>query len=117
MNRIVETNEKALNKTLNNLGDVSSNLSRLTDSLNQMPLNATVKNFESTSAKLKIIISRLESGEGSMGMILNDKTLYDNLINSSEALDVLLTDLKENPKRYVHFSIFGKKQENKQHEK
>ena len=113
MNRIVETNEKALNKTLNNLGDVSSNLSRLTDSLNQMPLNATVKNFESTSAKLKIIISRLESGEGSMGMILNDKTLYDNLINSSEALDVLLTDLKENPKRYVHFSIFGKKQENK----
>lgn len=117
MNRIVETNEKALNKTLNNLGDVSSNLSRLTDSLNQMPLNATVKNFESTSAKLKIIISRLESGEGSMGMILNDETLYDNLINSSEALDVLLTDLKENPKRYVHFSIFGKKQENKQHEK
>ena len=117
MNRIVETNEKTLNKTLNNLGDVSSNLSRLTDSLNQMPLNATVKNFESTSAKLKIIISRLESGEGSMGMILNDKTLYDNLINSSAALDVLLTDLKENPKRYVHFSIFGKKQENKQHEK
>lgn len=117
MNRIVETNEKALNKTLINFGDVSSNLSRLTDSLNQMPLNATVKNFESTSAKLKIIISRLESGEGSMGMILNDKTLYDNLINSSEALDVLLTDLKENPKRYVHFSIFGKKQENKQHEK
>ena len=117
MNRIVETNEKALNKTLNNLGDVSSNLSRLTDSLNQMPLNATVKNFESTSAKLKIIISRLESGEGSMGMILNDKTLYDNLINSSEALDVLLTDLKENPKRYVHFSIFGKKQEIKQQEK
>jgi len=57
-----------------------------------------------------MIIGRLESGEGSMGMILNDKTLYDNLINSSEALDVLLTDLKENPKRYVHFSIFGKKE-------
>ena len=110
MNRIVETNEKGLNKTLNNLGDVTSNLSQLTDSLNQMPLNATVKNFESTSSKLRSIIDRLDSGQGSAGMILKDKALYDNLVNSSEALDALLRDLKENPKRYVHFSIFGKKE-------
>ena len=110
MNRIVETNEKALNKTLNNLSDVSSNLSRLTDSLNQMPLNATVKNFELTSSKLKSIIYDLQSGEGSAGMILKDEKLYDNLVNSSEALDALLTDLKENPKRYIHFSIFGRKE-------
>ena len=110
MNRIVETNEKALNKTLNNLGDVSSNLSRLTDSLNQMPLNATVKNFELTSSKLKSIIYDLQSGEGSAGMILKDEKLYDNLVSSSEALDALLTDLKENPKRYIHFSIFGRKE-------
>ena len=110
MNRIVETNEKALNKTLSNLGDVSSNLSRLTDSLNQMPLNATVKNFELTSSKLKSIIYDLQSGEGFAGMILKDEKLYDNLVNSSEALDALLTDLKENPKRYIHFSIFGRKE-------
>ena len=110
MNRIVETNEKGLNKTLNNLGNVTSNLSQLTDSLNQMPLNATVKNFESTSSKLRSIIDKLDSGQGSAGMILKDQMLYDNLVNSSEALDVLLTDLKENPKRYLHFSIFGKKE-------
>jgi len=110
MNRIVETNEKGLNKTLDNLGVISSNLSRLTDSLNQMPLNATVKNFELTSSKLKLIIDGLQSGEGSAGMILKDKKLYDNLVNSSEALDALLSDLKENPKRYIHFSIFGRKE-------
>ena len=110
MGRIVETNEKNLNKTLNNLGDVSNNLSQLTDSLNQMPLNSTVKNFELTSIRLKSVISRLDSGEGSAGMILNDKKLYDNLVNSSEALDALLSDLKENPKRYVHISIFGRKE-------
>ena len=110
MGRIVETNERNLNKTLNNLGDVSNNLSQLTDSLNQMPLSSTVKNFELTSIKLKSVISRLDSGEGSAGMILNDKKLYDNLVNSSEALDALLSDLKENPKRYVHFSIFGRKE-------
>ncbi len=112
MNRIVEINEKSFNKTLNNLIDVSSNLSELTDSLNQMPLTATVKNFELTSSKLKSIINRLDSGEGSVGMILKDKKLYNNLVNSSEALDALLSDLKENPRRYVHFSIFGRKENN-----
>ena len=78
--------QKNLNKTLNNLGDVSNNLSQLTDSLNQMPLSSTVKNFELTSIRLKSVISRLDSGEGSAGMILNDKKLYDNLVNSSRNL-------------------------------
>lgn len=110
MNRLVTSNEKTLNATLNNLNEVTGNLSQLTDSLNQMPLMATVKNFEVTSEQLKVIIGRLEEGEGSMGQLLNDKTLYDNLVNSSNALDALLTDLKANPKRYVHFSIFGKKE-------
>ena len=110
MNRLVTSNEKTLNVTLNNLNKVTGNLSQLTDSLNQMPLMATVKNFEVTSEQLKVIIGRLEEGEGSMGQLLNDKTLYDNLVNSSNALDALLTDLKAHPKRYVHFSIFGKKE-------
>jgi len=110
MNRLVTSNEKTLNATLNNLNEVTGNLSQLTDSLNQMPLMATVKNFEVTSEQLKVIIGRLEEGEGSMGQLLNDKTLYDNLVNSSNALDASLTDLKANPKRYVHFSIFGKKE-------
>ena len=109
VNRIVTANEKGFNSTLNNLDDVTQNLTQLTDSLNQMPLTATVKNFEATSEKLKQIIERLESGEGSAGMLINDQTLYENLVSSSEALDAFLTDLKEHPKRYVHFSIFGRK--------
>lgn len=110
MNRIVNTNERILNSTLNNLNEVSGNISKLTDSLNQMPLTATVKNFEAASGQLKSIIDRLEAGEGSAGMLIKDKTLYENLVNSSEALDLLLTDLKEHPKKYVHFSIFGRKE-------
>lgn len=110
MNRLVTSNEKSLNATLNNLNEVTGNLSQLTDSLKQMPLTATVKNFEATSEQLKVIIGRLEAGEGAMGQLLNDKALYDNLVSSSNALDALLTDLKANPKRYVHFSIFGRKE-------
>ncbi|MBL6661528.1 MAG: MCE family protein [Flavobacteriaceae bacterium] len=116
VNRILEANEKGFASTLNNLDDVTQNLTQLTDSLNQMPLVSTVKNFEATSAQLKKIIDGLESGEGSAGQLLNDKALYDNLVTSSKSLDALLTDLKEHPKRYVHFSIFGRKEKSNQKE-
>lgn len=116
VNRILEANEKGFASTLNNLDNATQNLTQLTDSLNQMPLVSTVKNFEATSAQLKKIIDGLESGEGSAGQLLNDKALYDNLVTSAESLNALLTDLKEHPKRYVHFSIFGRKEKSNQKE-
>ena len=109
MNRVVLQNEKNFKGTMNNLEDTSKNLSQLTDSLNQMPLGSTIENFEQTSADLKMIISRLNSGEGSAGKLLNDDNLYNKLLGSSAALEALLNDLKANPKNYVHFSIFGRK--------
>ena len=109
INRVVVQNEKKFKRTMNNLEDTSKNLSQLTDSLNQMPLGATIENFEQTSADLKMIISRLNSGEGSAGKLLNDDNLYNKLLGSSAALEALLNDLKANPKNYVHFSIFGRK--------
>ena len=112
INDILNANEKELKSTINNLSKISGNLNKITDSLKQMPLSSTVKNFEYTSLHLKEIIERLNSGEGSAGMILNDNKLYDNLVNSSEALEALLSDLKSNPKKYVHFSIFGRKEKN-----
>ena len=112
INDILNANEKEFKSTINNLSKISGNLNKITDSLKQMPLSSAVKNFEDTSLHLKEIIERLNSGEGSAGMILNDNKLYDNLVNSSEALEALLSDLKSNPKKYVHFSIFGRKEKN-----
>ena len=112
INDILNANEKGLKSTINNLSKVSGNLNKITDSLKQMPLSSIVKNFEDTSLQLKRIIERLNSGEGSAGMILRDNKLYDNLVNSSEALEALLSDLKSHPKKYVHFSIFGRKEKN-----
>lgn len=112
INKILDANEKELELTVNNISKVSGNLYKITDSLKQIPLSSTVKNFEDTSSQLKQIIERLNSGEGSAGMILNDNKLYDNLVNSSEALEALLSDLKSHPKKYVHFSIFGRKEKN-----
>lgn len=109
MNRILVQNENNFKGTINNLEDTSKNLSKLSDSLNKMPLNATIKNFERSSLDLKTIISRLKTGEGTAGKLLNDEALYNNLLGSSNALETLLKDLKSNPKNYLHFSIFGRK--------
>ena len=117
MIRILETNEKGFKSTINNLGQMTSNLTKLTDSLKQMPLNSTIENFESTSTDLKEIIERINSGKGSAGLLLNNEELYNNLVNSSKALDALLSDLKEHPKRYVHFSIFGRKEKSSDDDK
>ena len=109
MNHIVTQNEQNFKGTMNNLKDTSKNLSQITDSFKKMPLASTIKNFEETSADLKTIISRLETGNGSAGKFLSDDALYNKLLGSSEALETLLNDLKANPKNYVHFSIFGRK--------
>ncbi len=110
MNRVVLQNEINFKGTMANLNDTSKNLSSLSDSLNQIPLGATLRNFEKTSEDLKTIIARLETGTGTAGKLLNDEALYNKLLGSSEALEALLTDLKANPKNYVHFSIFGRKE-------
>jgi len=110
MNTLVEENRKNFSGTMNNLQMTTKNLNQLTDSLNQIPLNTTFKNLEQTSEDLKILISRMESGEGTAGKLLNDDQLYNKLLGSSEALEALLNDLKAHPKKYVHFSIFGRKE-------
>ena len=55
------------------------------------------------------VMSKIEKGEGSIGKLINDAELYNNLEGASKELEELLRDLKENPKRYMHFSLFGKK--------
>ena len=110
MNRIVDRNEKNFKGTMNYLQATTKNLSQLTDSLNQMPLNATINSLAETAEDFSLLISRLESGEGTAGKLLNDDQLYTKLLGSSEALEALLNDLKANPKKYVHFSIFGRKE-------
>ena len=64
------------------------------------------KSFES----LSMIMKDLQAGEGSMGKLLKDEKLYDNLASTSKNLDLLLQDFRLNPKRYVNVSVFGKKQ-------
>ncbi len=89
-----------------NSGAVAStlqNLDALSSELNEAKLG---ENLSSTLSELNTTLSKLNRSEGSAGMMLNDKELYDNLAAFSASLDSLIVDMKANPKRYVHFSLF-----------
>jgi phospholipid/cholesterol/gamma-HCH transport system substrate-binding protein len=109
LNRLILQNEKSFKGTMSNLEATTAHLNQLTDSLNQMPLGAVVRQFEQTAIDLNTLLENLNSGEGSAAKLLNDQALYQSLLDSSEALEALLSDLKANPKNYVHFSLFGRK--------
>ena len=95
-------NSGKMNKTFTNLETMS-------DSLKASDISAAVSNLKASLEKASKLMENLNQGKGSAGQFLTNDTLYANLSGSLESLNLLLKDLKANPKRYVHFSIFGKK--------
>jgi phospholipid/cholesterol/gamma-HCH transport system substrate-binding protein len=91
------------------LGSTFSNLNSITDTLSAADIYGTVANLKASLEKAAATLDNLNSGKGSAGKLVTDDALYLNLSNSIESLNALLDDMKENPKKYVHFSIFGKK--------
>jgi len=109
LNTLVAQNQEKLDNTLKNVENISSNLSKTTDELVEADLKQTIKTLESTIQNFNGISAKINDGEGSIGKLLKDEGLYDNLEGASLQLEQLLQDMKLNPKRYVHFSLFGKK--------
>lgn len=92
-----------------NINTAITNLRKLSDTLAAANIKQVVANAENALKEVAAITEKINKGEGSIGLLVNDKKLYENLEKSSASLDALLKDMKEHPKRYVHFSIFGKK--------
>ena len=111
LNQMLTKQDKNLNTTLNNLAAISNNMNQLSDSLVQSNIKQSIDNFETTLIKLNGLLANLEEGKGSMGKLLKDEQLYNNIESSTNEIELLIKDLKEHPKRYVHFSLFGKKEE------
>jgi len=87
-----------------------ANVHAITDSLAKAELTNTIAQAREALSQTAAVMEKINKGEGSIGLMVNDKALYENLSKSSEDLDKLLIDMKANPKRYVHFSVFGRKQ-------
>tara|TARA_R110002050_G_scaffold141251_2_gene266301 strand:+ start:10509 stop:11411 length:903 start_codon:yes stop_codon:yes gene_type:complete len=86
-----------------------ANLHQLSDSLNQADVKRILDNAGIAVANMKEAMEKVNNGSGTMGKLINDSSLYINLNNSAKDLDLLMKDLNENPRRYVHFSVFGGK--------
>jgi phospholipid/cholesterol/gamma-HCH transport system substrate-binding protein len=101
----------ALNKTTGKLDKIAVNFSQLSDSLKTAPVGPALRRLNSTLADAQTTVQSLNTAlndqKGSMGKLLHDSTLYNNLAATTASSNDLLTDLKANPKRYVHFSVFG----------
>lgn len=110
LNTVLAGNEEKLNTSFENFEKLTANFAKLSDSLNAAGLGRTLASLESTMANLDQLTAKIENGDGSMGLLMNDKELYSNLNNASRELDLLLQDFRLNPKRYVNVSVFGKKQ-------
>jgi phospholipid/cholesterol/gamma-HCH transport system substrate-binding protein len=94
------------------LGDVNvltSDFKQISGNLKKIDYAATFASIDHTIANLSLISDKINNGEGTIGMLLNNKDLYINLSNTAASSDKLLIDLQKNPKRYVHFSLFGSK--------
>ena len=95
--------------TLTKVNGVLDNTQQLTHNLSQIDVEAMNAKVNQTLANVEQMTQRLNSNEGTLGLLMRDKSLYNNLNATAASADSLLTDLKAHPKRYVHFSIFNKK--------
>ena len=109
--KLLSKNEETLSNSFSDIANTSNNLSQLTDSLSEVDFKKLIKEYETIAVNMNALLNKLEAGEGTAGKLLNNDTLYQNLNYTVEELGQLITNLKENPKRYVHFSLFGKKNE------
>ncbi|MBL7700614.1 MAG: MCE family protein [Ferruginibacter sp.] len=120
---LLNTQTGALAGTLNNLnsftttldknsGKITSvlgNLDKTAANLSNLDLQKTLSTLEATITDLKTTIGKFDKKDGTIGLLLNDTRLYNNLTATTNKLNLLIDDLKTNPKRYVNISVFGKK--------
>ena len=110
LNRLLVDNQESLDASIQNINTISSNFSKLSDTLANAGLGGTIDRLDGTLNELNQVLAKIEQGDGSLGQLVNDKELYTNLNKSSKELSLLLQDFRLNPKRYVNVSVFGKKQ-------
>ncbi|MDG4650789.1 MlaD family protein [Chryseobacterium arthrosphaerae] len=115
VNNLVGHNDPKLQKVLDDAsltmqsGKVTlDKYGNLAESIDTKKLNATIASLDATVGKLNQVIGGIDNGQGSLGKLMKDEQLYNNLNSASSNLNSLIEDMKANPKRYINFSVFGK---------
>jgi phospholipid/cholesterol/gamma-HCH transport system substrate-binding protein len=109
INSIIVSNKENLNGTLKNFNKVSNDFTMISDSLSKANIGKMVSSLEKTLVNVDKLMSEVQSGKGTIGKMMKDESLYNNLDKTSKELAFLLEDVRLNPTRYVNVSVFGKK--------
>ena len=109
LNAMASALNKQMPSLVKNADGMLANANELTHNLNELDLAATMAKVNNTLQNVEQMTAKLNSNEGTLGLLMRDPELYNNLNATMMHADSLVIDLKQHPKRYVHFSVFGKK--------
>jgi phospholipid/cholesterol/gamma-HCH transport system substrate-binding protein len=123
LNRMMEKQNGSIAKSMDNVSSFTNNLAKqnekisatldnvknTTENLSEADFKGTVNNLKAAIDNLNGVVAKLNSTNGSLGLLMNDKSLYHNLTNTVRSANILMDDLRTHPKRYVSLSVFGKK--------
>ena len=109
LNRLTVSLNQQMPQMLENADGMLANANTLTRNLNELDLAATMQKVDNTLRNVEQMTAKLNSKDGTLGLLMRDPDLYNNLNATMMHADSLMIDLKQHPKRYVHFSVFGKK--------
>ncbi len=109
VNRLMDNLNGSVPGMMQRADRILANTEDFTDKLSKVEVSATMAKVDNTLAQVEQLTTRLNSKESTIGLLMTDPQLYINLTNTMRNADSLLYDLRQHPKRYVHFSLFGKK--------
>lgn len=123
MEMLMDPKTGSLQQTMNNVNSFTKNLAdnnpkinrmmgnieKTTENFSKADIDGTVASLKSSLDKVNVLLDKMNNKDGTVGLLLNDKQLYNNLTNTVRSTNILIDDLKTNPKRYVNVSVFGKK--------
>ena len=115
-NRLLSSNEHKISSLLDNANQTMvstkntvDKFGKVADEIDAKKLNQSIEELSKTANQLNQVIAGINRGEGSLGKLMKDEELYNNLTKTSNSLNELISDLKQNPKKYINISVFGKK--------
>ena len=109
INSILDDNKVKIGGIVTNFNKVSTDFTKISDSLSKADIGKTIKNLQNTLTKVNGILDDVEAGKGTFGKLMKDDVLYANFSKASKELELLLQDVRLYPTRYVNVSLFGKK--------